>query len=138
METNGAVASFNAATNEIDIWAPTQAPFFVRKEIAHILGLERDQVRVRSVVIGGGFGGKTHVWMEPVALALSRKANRPVKVVMTREEVFKASGPTSSTSVDVKIGCTKAGRIVAAEATLRYQTGAFPGIWGMSFHAVPL
>jgi CO/xanthine dehydrogenase Mo-binding subunit len=67
--------------------------------------------------------------MEPIALALSRKANRPVKVVMTREEVFKATGPTSSTSIDVKIGAKKDGTIVAAEAVLRYQGGAFVGSW---------
>jgi CO/xanthine dehydrogenase Mo-binding subunit len=69
--------------------------------------------------------------MEPVALTLSRKANRPVKVVMSREEVFKATGPTSSTSVDVKIGAKKDGTITAAYAALRYQGGAFPGSWGM-------
>ena len=73
-----------------------------------------------SSEIGGGFGGKTHVWAEPVALALSRKANRPVKLVMTRDEVFRASGPTSATSIDVKIGAKKDGTITAAEATLRY------------------
>jgi CO/xanthine dehydrogenase Mo-binding subunit len=93
--------------------------------------MEVAKLKVTSSEIGGGFGGKTHVWMEPVALALSRKANRPVKVVMSREEVFRASGPTSSTSVDVKIGAKKDGRITAASATLRYQGGAFPGIWGM-------
>ena len=50
---------------------------------------------------------------------------------MSREEVFKATGPTSSTSMDIKIGATKDGRITAASAELRYQCGAFPGIWGM-------
>ena len=55
-----------------------------------------------------------------MALALSRKAGRPVKLVMTRDEVFRASGPTSATSIDVKIGARKDGTITAAEATLRY------------------
>jgi CO/xanthine dehydrogenase Mo-binding subunit len=84
-----------------------------------------------SSEIGGGFGGKTHVWMEPVALALSRKANRPVKLVMNRDEVFKASGPTCSTSMDIRIGAKKDGTVTAASATLRYQDGPFPGPWGM-------
>ncbi len=84
------------------------------------------KLKVTSSEIGGGFGGKTHVWMEPVALALSRKANRPVKLVMTRDEVFRATGPTCSTSIDVKIGATRDGRITAAKAVLRYQDGAFP------------
>ncbi len=65
------------------------------------------------------------MFIEPVALALSRKANRPVKVVMTRDEVFKASGPTSSTSIDIKIGVTKDGLITAADGTFRYQGGPF-------------
>jgi CO/xanthine dehydrogenase Mo-binding subunit len=88
------------------------------------------QLKVTSSEIGGGFGGKTHVWAEPVALALSRKANRPVKLVMSREDVFRASGPASSTSIDVKLGATRDGRIIAAHAALRYSGGAFPGIWG--------
>ena len=69
--------------------------------------------------------------MEPIALALSRKANRPVKLEMTRDEVFRSTGPTSSTSIDVKIGVKKNGKITAATADLRYQDGAFPGIWAM-------
>jgi len=82
---------------------------------------------VTASEIGGGFGGKTTVFIEPVALALSLKANHPVKVVMSRSEVLRASGPTSSTSIDVKIGMKKDGTITAGDATLRYQGGAFPG-----------
>ena len=89
------------------------------------------KLKVTSSEIGGGFGGKTHVWMEPIALALSRKANRPVKLEMTRDEVFRGTGPTSSTSIDVKIGVKKNGTITAASAELRYQDGAFPGTWAM-------
>ncbi|MFP6815426.1 MAG: xanthine dehydrogenase family protein molybdopterin-binding subunit [Pseudomonadales bacterium] len=114
-----------------ELWVTTQGHFSYRNVCATLLGLEIAKLKVTASEIGGGFGGKTHVWMEPVALALSRKANRPVKLVMSREEVFRASGPTSSTSVDVKIGATKDGKITAASATLRYQDGAFPGIWGM-------
>ncbi|MET1027895.1 MAG: xanthine dehydrogenase family protein molybdopterin-binding subunit [Dongiaceae bacterium] len=110
-----------------ELWVCTQGHFMVRDTCANLLGINASQLRVTASEIGGGFGGKTTVFIEPVALALSRKANRPVKVVMTREEVFKASGPTASTSIDMKIGITKEGRIVAADATLRYQGGAFPG-----------
>src|SRR4029079_18098204 len=78
---------------------------------------------------GAAVGAKTLVGGEPLALALSRKANRPVKLVMTREEVFRGSGPTSSTSIDVKIGAKKDGTITAATATLRYQGGPFLGPW---------
>ncbi len=112
-----------------ELWVTTQGHFVFRNQCAQLLGMDIAKLRVTSSEIGGGFGGKTHVWMEPVALALSRKANRPVKIVMTREEVFRASGPTSSTSIDVKIGAKKDGTITAASATLRYQNGAFPGPW---------
>ena len=89
------------------------------------------KLRVTSSEIGGGFGGKTHLWLEPVALALSRKANRPVKLVMSREEVFRSSGPTSATSIDIKIGVTKDGTITAGEAELRYSSGPYVGSWAM-------
>ena len=64
-------------------------------------------------------------------MALSRKANRPVKLVMTRDEVFRGTGPTCSTSVDVKIGAKRDGTITAATSVLRYQNGAFKATWGM-------
>jgi len=114
-----------------ELWVTTQGHFVYRDTCAALLGMEVAKLKVTSSEIGGGFGGKTHVWTEPVALALSRKANRPVKLEMTREEVFRGTGPTSSTSVDVKIGAKKDGTITAASAVLRYQGGAFPGIWGM-------
>ena len=114
-------------TARAELWVCTQGHFMVRDTCARLLGWDISKLRVTASEIGGGFGGKTTVFIEPVALALSRKANRPVKVVMSREEVFKASGPTASTSVDVKIGVTKDGRITAADATLRYQGGAFAG-----------
>jgi len=113
-----------------ELWVTTQGQFAYRNWCAALLGMEMSQLKVTSSEIGGGFGGKTHVWTEPLALALSRKANRPVKLVMSREDVFRGSGPASSTSIDVKLGATRDGRIVAAHAALRYSGGAFPGISG--------
>ena len=113
-----------------ELWVTTQGHFSYRTTCAQLLGMDIAKLKVTSSEIGGGFGGKTHVWMEPIALALSRKANRPVKMVMSREEVFKASGPTCSTSMEIKIGAKKDGTIVAARAECRYMGGAFPGIWG--------
>lgn len=112
-----------------DLWVCTQGHFVYRQHCAQLLGMEASKLRVTSSEIGGGFGGKTHVWAEPVALALSRKAGRPVKLVMTRDEVFRASGPTSATSIDVRIGARKDGTITAAEATLRYSCGPYAGTW---------
>ena len=114
-----------------ELWVTTQGHFTFRTVCAQLLGMDIAKLKVTSSEIGGGFGGKTHVWMEPLALALSRKANRPVKLVMPRDEVFMGSGPTCSTSMDVKIGAKKDGTITAGLATLRYQDGPFPGPWGM-------
>ena len=114
-----------------ELWVTTQGHFSFRIMCAALLGMDVAKLKVTSSEIGGGFGGKTHVWIEPVALALARKSNRPVKMVMSREEVFKASGPTCATSMDVKIGAKKDGTITAAFIECRYSDGPFPGIWGM-------
>lgn len=110
-----------------EVWCCTQGHFNVQKVCAALVGTDSSQIRVTASEIGGGFGGKTAVFIEPVALALSRKTNRPVKLVMTRAEVFRATGPTSSTSMDVKIGMKKDGTITAAQGVFRLQGGAFPG-----------
>lgn len=128
IEPHACVANCNP-DGSAELWVCTQGHFVYRQNCADLLGLEVSKLRVTSSEIGGGFGGKTHVWAEPVALALSRKAGRPVKLVMSREEVFRASGPTSATSIDVKIGARKDGTITAAEATLRYTSGPYADTW---------
>ncbi|MGR3615946.1 MAG: xanthine dehydrogenase family protein molybdopterin-binding subunit [Paracoccaceae bacterium] len=113
-----------------ELWCCTQGHFYAQKHCAALLGLESSQLRVTASEIGGGFGGKTTVFIEPVALALSRKANRPVKIVMSRSEVFRATGPTASASMDIKIGMKKDGTITAAQGEFRLQGGAYPGAPG--------
>jgi CO/xanthine dehydrogenase Mo-binding subunit len=126
IEPHACVASVSE-DGQADVWVTTQGHWIVRAHGARLLGLDVGKIRVTSSEIGGGFGGKTVVYLEPLALALAKKAHRPVKMVMTREEVFRASGPTSGAHVRVKIGARKDGRIVAAEAELKYQAGAFAG-----------
>ncbi len=77
--------------------------------------------------IGGGFGGKIRVYLEPVAAVLSRKTGRPVKMTMNRAEVFEATGPTPGSYIRVKMGADASGRLTAAQAYLAYEAGAFPG-----------
>lgn len=110
-----------------EVWCCTQGHFNVARTCAALLGIDASQLRVTASEIGGGFGGKTTVFIEPVALALSLKSNRPVKLVMNRAEVFRATGPTSSASMDVKIGMTREGRMTALSGEFRLQGGAFPG-----------
>ncbi|HAB38804.1 MAG TPA: oxidoreductase, partial [Rhodobacteraceae bacterium] len=113
-----------------ELWCTTQGHFSFQKVCAALLGLETSQLRVTASEIGGGFGGKTTVFLEPTALLLSQKSGRPVKMTMTREEVFRASGPTASTSIDIKIGMTKDGTITAAKGDYRYQNGAYEAMNG--------
>jgi CO/xanthine dehydrogenase Mo-binding subunit len=110
-----------------ELWTTTQGHWIVRAHCSRLLGWDMTKLRVTSSEIGGGFGGKTVVYLEPVALLLSKKAGVPVKMVMSREEVFKASGPTSGANVWVKMGVKKDGTITAGEAVLKYQAGCFQG-----------
>ena len=112
-----------------EMWICTQGQWFIRKMCAAVLGLEASQLRVTPSEIGGGFGGKTTIFSEALSLALSRKTGgQPVKLVMTRSEVLRATGPTASASMDVKIGMKKNGKMTAASAVFRMQGGAFPGM----------
>jgi CO/xanthine dehydrogenase Mo-binding subunit len=126
LEPQACVAS-SSADGQHTLWVSTQGHFAVRAMCARLLGIALADLRVIPAEIGGGFGGKTTVYLEPVALALSRQCGRPVRMVMSREEVFVASGPTSGSVMEITLGADRDGRITAAELVLKYQAGAFPG-----------
>ncbi|MDP6067943.1 MAG: xanthine dehydrogenase family protein molybdopterin-binding subunit [Alphaproteobacteria bacterium] len=110
-----------------EIWCSSQGHFTVRAMTAKLVGMKQADLTVTEAEVGGAFGGKTVVYVEPVALVLARKSGRPVKLAMNRQEVFKASGPTSGSAMKVKLGASADGTITAAEASFMYQAGAFPG-----------
>ncbi|MBV9860048.1 MAG: xanthine dehydrogenase family protein molybdopterin-binding subunit, partial [Alphaproteobacteria bacterium] len=116
-----------AADGQMQIWSSSQGQFMVRAYCAKLLGVDIANIRVMPAEIGGGFGGKTLVYLEPVALALSQKSGRPIKMVMSREEVFRGTGPAAGGVYEVKLGAKKDGRLVAAELNVILQAGAFPG-----------
>ena len=126
IEPHAAVADMGQ-DGKVDVWCSSQGHFMVRSFCAGLLKIPMSKIKVTAAEIGGGFGGKTTVYLEPLAIMLSRKSGRPVRMVMSREEVFRASGPTSGAALTVKIGATKDGRITAGDATLYFQAGAFPG-----------
>ena len=99
----------------------------VRAMTSFLTGIPQSNIRAIPAEIGGGFGGKTIVYLEPLATVLSQKTGRPVKIVMNREDTMRASGPTSGSKSKIKIGATKDGKIVAAQGTYYLQAGAFPG-----------
>lgn len=109
------------------IWSSSQGQFMVRAMTSYLTGIPQSDIRAIPAEIGGGFGGKTIVYLEPLATILAKKSGRPVKMVMTREEVMRATGPTSASKSTVKIGATKDGKIVAGQGTFYLQAGALPG-----------
>lgn len=116
------------ADGQVEMWTASQGHFTMRGLVAKLCAIPLADIRAMPAEIGGGFGGKTVTYLEPVAVMLSKKAaGLPVRLQMTREEVFKASGPTSGTSSWVRIGFKKDGTIVALDAIYKYQAGAFPG-----------
>ena len=112
---------------KITIWTSTQGSFMIRMQVAELLNVPSSKVKVVPMEIGGGFGGKIAVYLQPVAAVLSRMSGRPVKLNMDRSNVFDATGPTPGSYMKVKIGVDADGMITAGEAELLFEAGAFPG-----------
>ena len=127
IEPHTATASWASEENKITLWCSSQGHFQIGENTATVLGIPSSKVKVIPMEIGGGFGGKTTIYVEPVAALLSKKTGAPVKITMTRAEVLEASGPTSGSYMKVKMGADKNGKIVAADATLKFEAGAWAG-----------
>ena len=115
------------ADGRLTVWTSAQGSFLIRGQLAGLLQLPESQVKVVPLEIGGGFGGKEVLYLKPVAALLSKKTNRPVKMVMDRKAEFDATGPTSASKITLKVGVDDAGGIKAATADMRYEAGAYPG-----------
>ena len=126
IEPHACTATINEE-GKATVWCCTQGQFDVRSMTANCLNKQVSDIRVIPSEIGGGFGGKTTIYLEPVAVKLSEISGRPVKMVMSREEVFRATGPTSATLCRAKVGAKNDGTITAATAWLAYEAGAYPG-----------
>lgn len=126
IEPHSATALWNN-DGRIHIWCSTQGAFVVRDTTANILDIPVSRVKVTPLEIGGGFGGKIPVYLEPVAALLSKKSGQPVKITMSRKDVFEGTGPTPGSYLKVKMGAKKDGTITAARAYLAYEAGAYPG-----------
>ncbi len=113
--------------DKLTVYTSTQSPFGVRSNLATVLQLPVSNIRVIPMEIGGGFGGKIQLYLEPLAALLSKKCGRPVKITMERKAIFDATGPGPGGQVTVKMGVDKDGKILAATAEIRYMSGAYPG-----------
>src|SRR5579883_1775657 len=126
IEPHNAVGIYNP-DGHATIYCSTQGSFVVRSLSAAVLGMPEGNIKVVPAEIGGGFGGKTTIYLEPLSVLLSKKTGHPVKLTMSRAEVLRATGPTSGSTIRCKMGCSKDGKLLAAQIWMAYEAGAFPG-----------
>jgi len=126
IEPHNATAMWNA-DGHLTVWTSTQGAFTVQRQLAAILDHPISKTKVVPQEIGGGFGGKIPVYLDPVAALLSRKTGQPVKIIMTRTDVFEGTGPSPGSVVRVKLGADNNGKLVAGEAYMAFEAGAYPG-----------
>jgi len=126
LETHACIASFEPG-GRITVWATTQNPFVVRTQLANIFKVPVAKVRVIVPYLGGGYGGKVYPKIEPITVALAQKAGRPVRVVLSREEVFYTITKHAAV-IRMKTGVTKDGTLVARECEIHLDTGAYAEI----------
>src|SRR5450759_3579646 len=110
----------------VTIWAPTQGPFLVRDEIAKLLDLAPHEVRVISMPVGGGFGGKVML-LETLLVLLARKVRRPLRLALTRQQDFLVGQPAPAARFDIELGANRDGTLVALRARYHYDNGATGG-----------
>jgi CO/xanthine dehydrogenase Mo-binding subunit len=114
----------------LTVYTSTQAGFYARQEVAASLGLPQNKVKVVSMPVGGGFGGK-FVLLEPWAAALAKLSNRPVKLSYYRMEDLLAANPAPDCVIEVKLGAKEDGTLCALKSRLVFDTGVYPGspVW---------
>ena len=120
-------SAFYNRDGHLTVWTSTQGSFGIREMTATLMDMPISSVTCVPMEIGGGFGGKIPVYLEPLAAMMSKQTGRPVKLVMTRQAVLEATGPTSGTVVRAKIGVKNDGTITAADVWLAFEAGGYPG-----------
>lgn len=126
LETHAALAEVDSF-GRINVWTTTQKPFAMRRYLSQSLKIPISSIRVIATKIGGGFGGKLELIVEPYAIVLARKCEQPVKIVYPRDEEFLATTPRHQTYFWVKSGVKKDGTLMARHVELIYDTGAYSG-----------
>jgi xanthine dehydrogenase molybdenum-binding subunit len=130
LEPRASIASFDLE-GKVTLWSDNQGIFECREVVAHYLEIPLNKIKVIPVESGGAFGGKSHQVVAPICVLLSKKSGRPVKIVTTRDEVFKTNRPGAASAITIKIGATKKGLITAASMTYVFDFGALHGVDGM-------
>lgn len=115
------------SNGNITVWTTTQGQFEIRDNLAEVLQVPISKVKVIPMEVGGAFGGKDRIYLDPMAAMLSKKSSRPVKMSMRRDEVLRATGPSPGTFIKIKLGVNNAGELTAADIDLAYEAGAYAG-----------
>jgi len=113
--------------DRITVWTSCQGHFDIRDQLAGILSIPKNHINVIPLEVGGAFGGKDSVYLDPLAVMLSKKCGHPVKIAMSRNEVLRATGPASGSHMQVRMGADNNGKLVATDITFAFEAGAFPG-----------
>lgn len=126
------------STVHVTVWECVQGAFAARDLIAETLGIPHSNITLHATEIGGGFGGKVEGLFAPIAVLLARKAQRPVKLIVTRAEEFSASNPAPQSIIWIKTGARRDGVLTALEAVVKLDAGAFPTGWIMTAVSIGL
>lgn len=123
LEPHAVIASYEGG--RLTVWSSTQKVFLVRHDLAELFGFPESKIRVIGTKMGGGFGGKNSLRVEPYAVALSLQLGKPVKVVLPRTEEFSATGGSVPARIRMKTGVKNDGTLVAREVRILWDTGAY-------------
>ena len=122
MEPQLAIAEWHA--NGVTVWGSTQHPFIIRQELAEMFGLSVEQVRFIVPFVGGTYGNKNHTKLEPLTLALARKARRPVFLHLTMDDQSRTVSKPA-VRVTLKTGVSQDGQLVARQCMIHVDSGAY-------------
>lgn len=126
MEPNTTVALWNEVEARVHLWTATQAPYFIVREVAHVLGLSQSQVVCHEVCVGGGFGSKSKISEhEAIAAMLARAARRPVRVCLSREEEFSTTKTRHAFRMGLRLYADAQGRLRAIDGHVVVDNGAY-------------
>jgi CO/xanthine dehydrogenase Mo-binding subunit len=122
LEPLAAIASFEG--DGLTVWVGTQTPFALRTMLSSMFHLPLSRVRIVVPFVGGGFGGRELIAASPLAAAVSRKAGRPVRIVLSSEETCRTIARHAA-RIRIRTAATRDGTIMAREAQIHWQTGAY-------------
>ena len=126
LEPHAVLAQWDT-NGQLTLYSSTQGSFNTRSEVADVLHIEENQIKVIPVECGGGFGGKIRALCEPITAILARVTRRPVRYVMTRREELDAGMPAPQVIIKLKTGAKRDGSLTALEAETIIESGAYSG-----------